>query len=469
MYILPNLNGATLLIGANKGVITQALLDTVAGARTFDIHGFTGYTKDRNKTLLAIGKLVTELAQLCNFTPKAIPLGNPSVAMKLFENESNSGILIPFVVPSVVSPHFTPLSKTKASVMLSVYQYFNFLYCAQSENVLRIDMKVIALPFDKYIWMLLILSVILITVFGSYAIIPRDATAMALTSVGALFSQTTSATRATTNYYWKNRSFLLLLWIACCFVLNNLYSGVVTSILVAPVEPDVIKTVDGLVSRNYRLASHDQFKYVFKMTEKIALGQKPNSSLRSLVQTVVIFPSAPQFMEGLAFQRNLAMFAPYMVAMAFWQILTERNSVAWKRTRKPQLRNRYCHLGKELSSTHSLPEVWIFRMKQQQLSKELGHTFSRIDSVGIHDYWMKVFFRLQVTRRAQNIYRFKSKTEVKEDLPVEPLNLHKGSIVVIFVMYALCTCICVVLFLGENLYKRCMYVNRPTTVTTFLH
>lgn len=462
----PNLNGSTVLIGANVGIITQTLLSTIGPARTQDIHGFTGYTKERNKTLLAIGKLVTELAQLCNFTPKAVSLRDPTVVMKSVGNE---GILIPFVVPSVVSLHFAPLSKTKASMRLSVYQYFNFLYCDQDKDFVGIDIKVIVLPFDKFCWIFLILGCVLITALGSFTIFPNDVSAMALASIGALFLQTTTTT-ANYSKTKRGKSLFLLTWLASCFVLNNLYSGVVTSFLVAPVERDVIKTLDGLVSRNYRLAYHEQFKYVLKMSEKIAMGHRPNASLKILVHSAVIFPNPPEYLEALAFQSKLAMFAPYMATMAFWQLLTQKNREAWRRTGNTKFRNRYCHLGKELSSAYSIPEVWIFRMKQQQLSQELGHTFSRLDAVGIHDYWMKVFFRLQTTRRAQNLYRFKSKTEVKQDLPVEPLNLQRGSVVVIFVLYAACTLACLLSFFLEMLVAHCLFINttRTTPVMVFL-
>lgn len=66
IYSIPNLNGSFVLIGTH-GLITQTMLASIANRRAADIYGFSGATEERNKTLMAICKLVTELAKLCNF------------------------------------------------------------------------------------------------------------------------------------------------------------------------------------------------------------------------------------------------------------------------------------------------------------------------------------------------------------------------------------------------------------------
>ncbi|CAL8089543.1 unnamed protein product [Orchesella dallaii] len=419
MYSIPQLNGSVILIGANTGILTQKLLDTVGPARTFDIYGFSGFTQERNKTLLAIGKLVTEFAQLCNFTPVIGQLTNPKSIDKLY-NEGSIGMIIPYVVPAVISPHFTPMVKTRASLALSVYQYFNFVYCDQSNDVIGTDLTVIGKPFDLNLWLALLLSCVLMTAAGSL-VITKNVSNMALISIAALFSQT-SATNC-------RRHVLLSIWLVSCSILNNMYSGSVTSELVAPVGEDVIKTVDDLVNRKYRLLYTTRLNYTIKMVGKMAGSRKATMSLRFLLQSLKILPNnTPMFIEKLAFEPHVAFFAPYMATMTYWRMLTQKIKQAYGKTKEVKFKRR-CYLGHELTSTYSVPEVWIFRMKNPELSSDLAHTFNRIYSAGIHDYWMKVFFRLQVARRAQDVNMFKSKTQVVVDDLVEPLSLYKGNTV----------------------------------------
>ncbi|CAL8089555.1 unnamed protein product [Orchesella dallaii] len=462
MHKIPNLNGSIMVIGGNIGILNQNLLDTVASARIFDMHGFSGYTQERNNTLLAIGKIVTELAHLCNFTPIIRQLSEPSSVQSLYNDKGTSGMIMPFVVPAVVSRQFVPMIKTRASLVLSVYQYFNFVYCEQSKDVLGIDLRKLAQPFRLNTWLALIFSFVLMTAAGSL-VITKNVTSMALISVAALFSQTQA------NY---NRHPLLPLWLLCCLILNHMYSGDVTSELVAPVEQDVIKSVDDLVTRKYHLVYTPRFKYMIKMAEKMASVGKTNgssnsSSLHILLNSIIFLPTTPDFLKALAFQPRSAFFAPYMATMSFWHTVSNMNKKAYRRTRKVKFK-RYCNLGRELSTAHSIPEVWIFKMKDPNMSTLLAHTFHRIDSAGIHDFWMKVFFRLQVASRAQDVYIFKSKTEVVTEETIEPLSLFKGNVLVIFIMFFICIVICVTIFLVEMLIYFFVTKNRSMDVVIYL-
>lgn len=468
MQTIPNLNGSTVLIGGFAGMLTQSLLDTIGPARIHDIYGHAGFTRERNGTLLVIGKLVMEFAQLCNFTPVLLRLGSPSPT-KLESNHSSlprQNLIIPFVVPSVVSPHFTPMNQSKASFSLAMFQFFNFVYCDYSKKILGIDLKVIGRPFDQFVWLCLILSgAVIAGVCSSIKNARKDVGKVALVTFAAVFSQST--------IHGNSKSLLILLWFAGCLILNNMYSSVVTSLLVAPVEGNVIKTVDELAARNYRIVYTAKFDYLHKMVRKLAFRQNHDSSIQTLVNNMIIMPSGDikAYFQVIAFQKNRALLAPYMAALSFWQLLTDMNYERWRKTKSLQFRNRFCYIGRELTSKYSIPEVWIFNMNKPKLSKDLAHAFHRFDSAGFHDFWMKVFFRIQVAKsRAQNIYKFKSKTEVKQEVPVEPLDLLTGSTLVIFVLYALCVLICLGIFFLELFASHCLHNNiRSTTpVFTFL-
>ncbi|CAL8089546.1 unnamed protein product [Orchesella dallaii] len=444
MINIPKLNGTMIVIGGNVGMLSQKLLDTVGPARTFDIYGFSGFTQERNNTLLAIGKLVTEFAQLCNFTPVIGQLSDPSSLDQLYNDDRTAGMIIPLVMPAVVSPHFAPMVKTRASLFISCYKYFNFVYCSQSKDVVGIDLTVIIKPFDINLWLALIVCSVLITAAGSLTI-TKNVTRMALISFAALFSQ--NAVRK------GNRHLLIPLWLAGCLVINNMYSGEVSSELVAPVEQDIMKTVNDLVIRKYRLVySNSQSHYMIKMIKKMAGSHKTTSSLDIFLQSVLVLPNRSSQIEKLAFDSHVAFFAPYTSTMTYWWTLTQQIKQAYERKKEVKFKRR-CYLGNELTSTFSVPEVWIFRMKNPKLSSDLAHTFTRMESAGIHDYWMKVFFQLQVAQRAQDVNVFKSKTQAKVDDLVEPLSLYTGNTLVIFVLFFICATICVVVFCMEMLVQ----------------
>lgn len=65
---------------------------------------------------------------------------------------------------------------------------------------------------------------------------------------------------------------------------------------------------------------------------------------------------------------------------------------------------------------------------------------------------MHFFYRIQGTKRAQDLNRFKSKTETIVDIPVEPLGFYKGNVSVIFVFYTISILICAGVFTCERLW-----------------
>ncbi|CAL8089549.1 unnamed protein product [Orchesella dallaii] len=442
MNFIPKLNGSSILIGTH-GLVTQTMLSSISNARAADIYGFSGITQERNKTLIAIGKLVTEVAKLCNFTPLVSDLSD--IHSGKVDKTSYSGLIIPFVVPKLVASHYTPLEKTGGSIFLSVYQYFNFVYCDINRDIQKIQLDLVLQPFDMLVWLFILIGSIIMSLMMGFTTNTGFQTGVFMTVAG-IFSDVITL---------NNKSKLLLLWLLSSFILNNLYSGVLTSLLIAPVEPDVMRRVDDLVERNYHFVytTAGYFKTILFMTKLMAADSPVNSSLRILAGSIEVRNTLPELINSLAFETQTVLFGPFLLIMMYWKFLTEKNEQEAKKSNTLKFK-RFCHMGKELSSAYSIPEAWVFNMNHEGVkSSHFSHLFYRLDANGIHPYWMHFFYRIQGTKRAQDLNRFKSKTEPKEEVPVEPLGLHKGSVAVIFVLYVICVVICVLVFSTELVWK----------------
>lgn len=457
------------------------MLGSIANARAADIFGFSGITEERNKTLLAIGKLVTELAKLCNFTPVVADL--TEIQSGKVDKSGYRGLIIPFVVPKLVAPHYEPLNSSGASIFLAVYQYFNFVYCDVNRDIQQINLKLILQPFHKIVWAFLSVAAIAVTLTlwltsssrnNSRGDFPRLDNNGLVTAAFKVISGIFSATIVV-----NNRSKVLLLWLVICFILNNLYSGVLTSLLIAPLKQDVMRTVDDLTKRKYKFVYTNEgyFKNIVFMTQLMAASSPANSSLPFLSRGIQMKDSLPGLVRSLAFDTRTVLFGPFLLVMMYWKLLTENNEQRYRKTRNIKFR-RYCHMGKELSSTYSIPEAWILvsndqwdgneggswnnndiRKNGSSMSSNMLHLLFRLEANGIHAYWMHFFFRIQGTQRAQDLNRFKSKTETKEDIPVEPLGFHKGGVAVIFVLYAISVASSVVVLVCEFLCHSSLHMQ----------
>lgn len=433
------------------------MLASVWNARPADIYGFSGITQERNKTLLAIGKLVAEVAKICNFTPFVSPLDE--IKSGKVDPSTFNGFIIPFVAPKIVAPYYYPLDKTRGEIFLAVYQYFNFVYCDLDHDIQTLNFNLLLQPFDVWIWTWLIVGAFLVT-FGLW--LPAFKS-RPWSGLGRAVFMTISGIFSDTIHDTSKKNTIILLWLVLCFIFNNLYSGVLTSLLIAPVEKDVIDTVDEAADRKYHFVYTEAgfFKTILFMTKVMAANSQTNSSLQILTKTIEMKETLPGLIQSVAFGSHTILFAPFLLIMQYWTMLTEMNEQRFKKTRKVK-HKRFCHMGKELSSTYSIPETWVILMNQQEgkpNSAQILRLLYHLDANGIHPYWMHFFFRIQGANRAQDLTRFKSKTEAFVEVPIEPLAFYKGSISTIFALYGICIIIAVIAFGGELCWKSAFLHN----------
>lgn len=447
--VVPDLQGSPVLVGTHN-LITQTMVRSLWDARPADIYGYSGVTVERNRTLIALGKLVAEVAKLCNFTPV---IGTLDTIHAGNIDPSYSGFVIPFVVPKIAERYYLPLDKTGGTIFLSLYRYFNFVYCTVDKDMQQLRFQLLLEPFDMWMWAYSCLIGILV-IFALW--LPQFKKDMWNGLSTSIFI-TISGIFSTTIHDTSKKNTIILWWLVMCLILNNLYSGVLTSLLIAPVEKDVADTVDELAERKFQFvfAKVAYFRNIIAMTKAMAANSKENSSLQVLANGMVIKETIPEAMKALAFGTSTVLFGPFVLNMQYWLMLTEMVEKRFRQTRSPRDK-RFCHMGRELTSAYSIPEAWIFLMNQEKgkvTSREMLVVMSNLDANGIHPYWMEFFVRIQGTKRFQDLNRFKSKAETFEEVPVEPLALYKGSVTVIFALYGVCVAICLVAFGAELCWK----------------
>lgn len=242
---VPNFQGAPVILGTRK-FFTQTLIKSLYNVRGADFYGFSGPMAQRNRSLLGIAKIAAEFSKLCNFTPvvkEYEELGKSEI-------ENFAGIVIPFMPASVISNTENCCGeKVRTSISLSLYHKFYFVYCDFNREIVPNDVTLLLQPFDGMTWIsLLTLSILLGIFFLVAAKLRRSGdTGGAIFSIFATYILFHWPNKATNN------SGLIVLWSFVLIVLNNCYIGVLTSLLVAPLNLDVITGVKGLIEKNYSL------------------------------------------------------------------------------------------------------------------------------------------------------------------------------------------------------------------------
>lgn len=125
---------------------------------------------------------------------------------------------------------------------MAVYQYFNFVYCDVNRDIQQINLRLILQPFDNLMWLCLCVGGIAVklTILTAYSSNSNTTRRSSNISRSSTYYELVTATFMTISGIFSdtitlnNRSKFLLVWLVVCFILNNMYSGALTSLLIAP-------------------------------------------------------------------------------------------------------------------------------------------------------------------------------------------------------------------------------------------
>ncbi|CAL8108398.1 unnamed protein product [Orchesella dallaii] len=240
---------------------------------------------------------------------------------------------------------------------------YNFAYCAPPNFKGMLDYSILLQPFQNIVWISLVVALVLSTAVLLRKISGGEVISTFLSLVSALASMSV--------VFGKNirleHSALFVSWMFVGIVLNNLYTGILTSLLVKPLEEKTFGEIKDLVKNNYTgifpkhlatilLAVQDQIRFQSESKEKqsskivdymkFLVGK--NIEERHLLE--------PAFTEALAYKPKLALFGPWAFAImgrnqAQARIKADAVILRHKNGKDKTLEeDRPCYIGKKLEA-----------------------------------------------------------------------------------------------------------------------
>lgn len=146
---------------------------------------------------------------------------------------------------------------------------FNFVYC-DTPKLLRsemYDMGVILQAFHPNVWFFLILILLLCSVIISKTFHPRDISSAMLSLFAGLLGG---------NFQFGpgnlKKSTLFILWLLTSIIINNFYTGSMTSVLITPLKEHVMRKVAELDEQNYSIIFPAGVTSVVQVVNATAFG-----------------------------------------------------------------------------------------------------------------------------------------------------------------------------------------------------
>lgn len=212
----------------------------------------------------------------------------------------------------------------------------SFAYCKipNIEEDNYINFSVFLKTFDAYSWLALILAFIAITVITG----PKKwlATLSALLTYGSW--QKLASLQISSS--------LFVLWLFIASVINNFYSGLITSKLISPPQNEIFANIEDLQNNNFTLLFRGN--YLTVLGARAALQKLPASGIHPYLQ---VYRDMVNHAESVATREKLyqafqSKVKNYAVAMP-WHFVADLMSTFNKRG-KATKSMKHCYIGKEL-------------------------------------------------------------------------------------------------------------------------
>lgn len=260
---------------------------------------------------------------------------------------------------------------------------------------------------------------------------------------------------------------LLIAWAFSSLVLNNLYTAVITSVVIIPPEEDSITEISQLFYKNYTLIFRTQYDFSIVNASARQHQSYPNNFVhKSLSDKIDDFTFlakildkgynitnkyANKFGKILAFRRKVAVVYLWAHVIRF---INDANAAM---SDDPRKRPFHCYIGKRLIPSGKLFQLFIppngqrFRMISQSLLE-----------TGFYKYWYGELYQMQFSPRVQERSRVLSATKVRYDfLEIGPTTIKLGgrikSLFFLLIVGVLCS---IMSFLSE--------VGTQIITTTFM-
>ncbi|CAL8108401.1 unnamed protein product [Orchesella dallaii] len=334
---------------------------------------------------------------------------------------------------------------------------YNFAYCAPPNFKGMLDYSILLQPFQNIVWISLVVALVSSTAALLRKFSGREIISTFLSLVSALVSMSVVFDK---NVRLKH-SALFMSWMFVAVVLNNLYTGILTSLLVKPLEEKTFGEIKDLVANNYTgifpkhlatilLAVQDQIRFQSESKEKqsskivdymkFLVGK--NIEERHLLE--------PAFTEALAYKPKLALFGPWAFAImgrnqAQARIKADVEISSAKGGKVKILKEkRSCYIGRKLEAAS--PGV-LCAFYPPGVDK-LYQSYQRLVQTGIYLVYLNEFSGMNYAPKMQERLKVKSETVLAkdEDTHFEPMEVTQAlRILLVLIMLLILCSVCFIL------------------------
>lgn len=321
---------------------------------------------------------------------------------------------------------------------------YNFGYCAQPRKKWDSawDFRIFADPFDIWTWILLGCFFILVSIFV-WQLTSHGFSIIFLASFSSLLGNELSL---------GIRSKLYLVWLFTTLHVLNLYSGAITSHVIAqPSELQFTKLAE-LEQENYiMIFPRPGYQMAVKKSVREILNTKFVEDGISIVSRLLKKSRVYNYLN-LEFSKALTEL-DRLAALLWWPhalfSVASGNEYILKINSNEEIRRKKCYIGKD---NINLGENFLAFTPPG--SDSMATMYERLLASGIEHRWRQEHFGLLMATRVQDRARVKSRTSfVKEEATTGKLKL-EGKILTIFLLWIFCLIICSTAF-GCEMFTNC--------------
>lgn len=340
----------------------------------------------------------------------------------------------------------------------------NFAYCDTPRNRLSAwDVEFLVSAFSWDLWAFVLLSMVIVVV-AELTINFRKQGWKNIKVLDLICMVVFSFTEGIEVPKSMHKSFILTFWLMVAYILADLYSGVLTSVMISPSEEKSIDFISELASDNYSLVfpSKGAFTKLKVSTDyyKTKEGNKA-SSLQNDLRAIIMMMKKVNFIDvneqGLLQSANANDMAVHQLAFKArtcivdnWISAINMIDSVRKLLDKKKGRHLHCYIGKRLLPSGTRYSFYVSLVKDYNgilLTKAARATME----AGIFLYWRDESLGLGYSDRVQERSRLINPTKLKYKFEENDLAALKieGNLSTAFFLWAVCMGICGICFIVE--------------------
>lgn len=353
---------------------------------------------------------------------------------------------------------------------------FNFLYCdhrhkpAQHFSIVEL----FASSADEAVWACLFASIAAISLLLRVSVDPENGTVtierklLIMAIVSALLSPGTSSQTPRLKY-----SLLFALWMCVCLIFVTYWTGAFTSEIISPAREARMTKLEELAEANYTLIYElpHRLAIVRRLVEIHRIGMTPSRENSGHWRSMEIFwnmlrlawvtKSQKDFVPQLATGRRLATVADWPTTIFE---MTRAMHFITNNQKDRRVGGKKCYIGEQLIFHQNL--FYIF-LSPGNLANKMGFALRCLQEGGIYERWYEEFVGIASSRDVQGRVRLKSKTKLSDETePAKALDT-EGKLKNVFLLWAFCVVICLLVFWLERVFKRVAIYRRERKIRTW--